>query len=565
MPLLKRKSLEDLVPDRDFLYSPAGNIASPGTPITDALIQRLAAHHVPVVTVLFPSREEIAQGLGLAPIEKTIKEKEEGEFAILRNRLFESAKKIYKPYSEKTNRAFWGKLGEKVIKPDFLLDRKCEALYRNGAYMGSLSLFSTSGANNQYDDRKAIHDALDGIYSHLEAFEYRSPETARGAKTMPRLFLDSIRLGTIYDPAVKDRVRILDPGNALAWHATDTAILTLASLLNMSKKRRTLGFPESIDEFEKAKKSVTSHATIREKVERFHYPKETVLAAALGCVLHSLGYAHLSVNRVVSRRPLLDGSPRSQDDLKTLRKGQFAVRNLFESRDDVSAVSKKIIYQMKQYPDGSGYPLVDPAELRFVPEYARMAVIADDYDELVNPVLNPHPMGRSEAVRLLYSRSGDYKAGEISARYDKTLLDEFTQLLKPYEVNERVDLCLAGQPTQRYYCGVSRSYGLTRGHLPQVSILKSVATGETFAFGKLLFDLEGGRILLLDDKGKVGAVYERSRLDEKDETGAFKLKNPKLREMLEHLPDLAVLEDIKGAWTAAEYVDPVYGASKPTK
>lgn len=564
MPLLKRKAIEDLVPDRDFLYSRAGNIASPGSPVTDALIHRLAAHHVPVVTVLFPSREEISQGIGLDSIDKAVKEKEEGEFSALRNRLFESAKKIYKPYSEKTNRAFWGKLSEKVVKPDFLLDRKCEALYRNGAYMGSLSLFGTSGANNQYDDRKAIYDSLDGIYSYLEAFEHRSPETPRNAKTMPRLFLDSIRLGTIYDPDVKDRIRILDPGNALAWHAADTAILTLASLLNMSKKRRALGFPESIDEYEKAKKSVTSHATIREKAERFHYPKETVLDAALGCVLHGLGYAHLSVSRVVSRRPLLDGSPRSQEDLKMLRKSQFAVRNLFEGRDDLSAIAKKIIYQMKQYPDGYGYPLIDPAEIHFVPEYARMAIIADDYDELVNPVINPHPMGRSEALRLLYSRSGDFRQGENSARYDKTLLDEFAQILKPYEVNERVDLCLDGQRSKRYYCGISRSYALTRGHLPQISILKNVATGESFAFGKLLLDLEGQRILLLDDKGKVGTVYERAKLEEKDEGGAFKIKDPRLREMLEQLSGLGVLEDIKGAWTADEYSDPVYGVSKAT-
>jgi response regulator RpfG family c-di-GMP phosphodiesterase len=117
--------------------------------------------------------------------------------------------------------------------------------------------------------------------------------------------------------------------------------------------------------------------------------------------------AHASIIRIASKRPLLDASTLSQASVKTLRKSQFVVRNLFEERTDVSAISKKVIFQMNQYPDGSGYPLPESEEFRPVPEFARMASIADDYDELVNPVLHPHPMGRTESLGFLAERSGE--------------------------------------------------------------------------------------------------------------------------------------------------------------
>jgi hypothetical protein len=340
MPLLKRKAVEELAAGKDFLYSRAGNIANAGALVTDNLVQRLLRHRVPVVTVISLSREDAAKGMGPGDIERIVRAKEEAPFAVLRYRLFECAKKVYKPYSELTNRAFWGKLGEKLIKKDFLLERKPDILYRQGIYAGSMGLFSSSDANSQINDRKAIVDCLEGLYAIFSTAD------------APRLYLDSIRLGAIYDADVKDRVRVLDPGNSFAWHATDTAILTLAALASMSARRKAQGLPESKEEFEKQKASITSHTTISVKAERFHYPQETVVDAALGGLLHSLGYAHLTVSRIASRRPLLDDSPRGQAEMKILRKSQFAVRNLFEERSDVSAIAKKVIFQMKQYPDG---------------------------------------------------------------------------------------------------------------------------------------------------------------------------------------------------------------------
>jgi hypothetical protein len=141
MPLLKRKAVEDLAAGKDALYSRARNVANAGTLATDTLIQRLLRHRVPVVTVIVPSREEAAGGMGKEEIERIVREKEGLPFALLRNRLFESCKKIYKPYSELINKAFWGKLGEKLIKADFLLERKPDILYRQG-------IFQRSGASS---------------------------------------------------------------------------------------------------------------------------------------------------------------------------------------------------------------------------------------------------------------------------------------------------------------------------------------------------------------------------------------------------------------------------------
>lgn len=552
--MIKRKAVEDLVVGKDMLYSKAGNIAPPGALVTDSLVQRLLRHRTPVVTVIYPTREDSARGGAAGEIEELLRAREETAFYGLRNRLFECSKKIYKPYSELTNRAFWGKLGEKLIKADFLLERKPTAMYKQGIFMGSTSIFSSSEANGQYNDKKAILECLDGIFSLFESSPY------------PRLYLDSIRLGAIHDTGVVDRVRVLDPGNSLAWHATDTAILTLAALAGMSARRRAQGLPESTEEFERQRTRITSHQTISVKSERFHYPRETIIDAALGCVLHGLGFAHLTINRVASKRPLLDGSPRAAEEIKTLRKSQFVVRNLIEERSDISAISKKVILQMKRYPDGSGYPFVESEEAAGLPEYARMANIADDFDELVNPVLNPHPMGRIEAMSLLRSRAGDFRGVGQSARYDRALLDEFSLAVKAYEEGERVDLFLDGKRGSRYFCGFARGgpTGLEEGgFVPEVCVLKNELAGESYAYGRVAFDLEGARVLLLDEAGRVGASIDRSRMDERDEGGGYRIKNPKIREMLRCLPDLVGLDEVRDSWSIGEYRDPVFDVTKP--
>jgi hypothetical protein len=553
VPLIKRKGVEDISVGKEMLYSRAGNIAPAGAVVTDTLVQRLLRHRVPVVTVIAPSREEASRGIGAADIERIVKEREETEFSVLRHKLFECTKKIYKPYSETTNRAFWGKLGEKLIKPDFLLERRPDILYRNGIYAGSLSLFGSSEGNNQFNDRKAVVDCLDGLYSLVEREE------------QPRLYLDSIRLGAIYDAGVKDRIRILDPGNSYAWHAVDTAILTLAALANMSRRRRAQGLPESTEEFERQRNAITSHKTIVVKAERFHYPRETVIDAAMGALLHGLGFAHITINRIASKRPLFDLSPGAQEEIKTIRKSQYVVRNLFDERTDVSAIAKKVMFQMRRYPDGAGYPFAEAADIQFVPEYARMANIADDYDELVNPVLNPHPMGRTEALAFLERRSGDYRPGGSSARYDKVLLAEFLRILKAFEEGERVDLFMEGKRSRRYYCGFAHSYDAEARSLPRVCVLKNAVAGESYAYGRVVFDLEGLKLLLIDAGGKGGTVIDRARMDERDAKGDFRIKNDKIREMLRQLPDLAALDDVKDAWTTEEFSDPVFDVRKAAK
>ena len=52
------------------------------------------------------------------------------------------------------------------------------------------------------------------------------------------------------------------------------------------------------------------------------------------------------------------------------------------------------------------------------------------------------------------------------------------------------------------------------------------------------------------------------RADEKDEKGQYRIKNPKIREMLKHLPSLVCLDDIKDSWSMEEYLDPVFGVAR---
>lgn len=434
-------------------------------------------------------------------------------------------------------------------------------LYRAGIHQGSFTLYNTNDADGLGNDQKAIADILDRMCELLERMEYRSADAKPAERTIPRLFLDSVRLGTIFDAEAKSAVRVLDPGNAFAWHAVDTAILTLYALTNMSMKRRSLGFPESIDEYSRSKRAITSHHTIRTKADRFYYPRETIIQAAIGCVLHSLGYSHTTISRVVSRRPMLSGSEAHKEAVKTVRKGQFVVRNLFSERDDVSAIAKKVIWRMKQYPDGSGYPLIEVPESAIIPEYARMANLADDYDELTNPILNPNPLSRMEALALIRKGCGEYRAGVFSSKYDAALFDEFTQVLKPYEANERVDLFLEGKRSRKYYCGFVRSYSLTRKFLPQVSILKNADADEAYGYGRVIFDLEESRVLVLDEGGRLVGSYRRSELAEGGGGGSPKPMNPKISGMLRNMDALVILDEMKESCALADYVDPVYGVS----
>jgi hypothetical protein len=194
-----------------------------------------------------------------------------------------------------------------------------------------------------------------------------------------------------------------------------------------------------------------------------------------------------------------------------------------------------------------------------------MAQIADDWDELVNPVLHPHPMGRAEAISFLFGRSGDYKPGARSARYDKVLLEDFLRVLRPWAIGERVDLYMDGLRSRRYYCGFVRGYRNEASLMPEVCVLKNEVVGESYAFGRVVLDLDAGRVLLLDDKGKVGASIPRELAEEKDEKGEYRVKNPKVREMLRQLPSLQCLDDLKDSWMPAEYADPVFDVRKPVK
>ncbi len=53
---------------------------------------------------------------------------------------------------------------------------------------------------------------------------------------------------------------------------------------------------------------------------------------------------------------------------------------------------------------------------------------------------------------------------------------------------------------------------------------------ESYAYGRVIFDLEGSRILLLGEAGGAGTTIGRDSMDQKDAKGEFRIKNPKIRE-----------------------------------
>lgn len=532
IPFIEQKSVENLVTGIDILYSPAGNLAGAGVFVDDNLKKRLENHRVPFVTVAHLFKEESGAGKTREDLEKAISEKEKAPLQSLRYRLFERVKKVYKPYNEE-GATFCAPGKKKRVRKDILLERSPESLHRADILAGSQAQIGEG-------DLRYLYEALKAIHRGIENLAPTSSEEARSESRIPRIFLESIRLNSIYDASKSDKVRLLNAGNAAAWHATDTAILFLYAAVNMNKQRRLDGLPESTVLFDKSRQRSNQSFSYTAR-DKFSYRDETVLDAAMGALLHAVGLSHTTINAIASKRPTLDGGAGGKLMAKTLRQNIHVAENLLD-REEVSAVAKMICRSQKEYPDGSGY--ARNRENAFLHEFSRLFQIIDFYDEHCNPILNPEPFGRMDVILHMLAHSGDYSYSPEKfvpgPKFDRSLLMDFLRILKPYEIFEKVHLYRKDTRRPKLYTGYVASYSRAKTYLPIVAILKDEEAERHYSPGALLFDLENG-------------LRMNYSIQEKKVTGT---------EIDSALRDLEIVDLPKAPGEMKSFQDPVFGAER---
>jgi hypothetical protein len=284
-------------------------------------------------------------------------------------------------------------------------------------------------------------------------------------------------------------------GNALPWQMVDCALYFLVTMININKKRSVRGYPLSEARFDPATK--TSDTTV------YQYRQEYIVEAAMGVLLHGIGFSHASVHRLLSTKPLLDGDDNvTRKKIRTLQRNINVARNLLRNRSDLSSISRMMVAMQKEYPDGTGFPPLN--ENRFIHEFIRLMHIITTYDELTNPVLSKVAYSRMDVIDYLLKHSGPYEyEGEKfvkQKRFDRSLLLEFLDMLAPFELGEKVYLFMPGSSDVPRFVG--RVFSYVDSYIPLISILHDERNGKRYHYGQLLFHIPRSLAMVME-QGKV--------------------------------------------------------------
>lgn len=483
MPSIERKSI-DRIKTGDRLLVDAGVFAKAGQPITEKTIQLLARHkivYVPTISLSYEERASINDG-GEAELINSEIAKLRGVFSAEREKLGEKLKNILQPYRE-TDKIFWEAGKKKQISGDVLLEKNPGPLYQPDINAGSAAILSQN-------DFRFLYESMNSAYNRLSKMTRLEAETRGQRNRIPRQGCNSIRLQSYYDSG-----RLSTIGDAMVWHAVDTAFLFLTTMVNINKKRTVAGFPLSEERFDPEK----SYA----ETSVFRYQPEMIVETATGILLHTIGLLHASIHEIVSAKPLLSrDDPKGLKLVRLIQRNINVVQNLLKERREISSLSRMVAAMQKEYPDGTGYP--PPNENKFIHEFIRLYHLIDTYDELTNPVLRKSAYGRLDVIDYLRSHSGPYSYNREkftpSFRYDSELLKEFLQVLAPFTLGEKVYLYLSENRSSPAFVG--RVYSYLDSYIPLISILKDERRGKNYSFGQMLFYIPTGNVLMMQ-KGKL--------------------------------------------------------------
>jgi hypothetical protein len=345
------------------------------------------------------------------------------------------------------------------------------------------------------NDLKYIMEIVKAICSEMDRM--LKPYAEGSNKKARRLCLNSIRLQSTYNNA-----RLQTVGDALPWHAVDTALYFLYVMLCINKKRIIEGRPVSLARFDPDKKSDITQV--------FQYPREFLIDAVMGILLHNIGFYHDKIHQVVSSKPILSfEDSNTRDKVYMLQKSYFVTRNLLKNRDDISSISKMMCAHQYEYSDGTGYPPIN--NNKFLHEFIRLFQLVDFYDEKTNPAIGRVPYSRMDVLDYISDNAGQYAYNRdrvvTQKRFDKTLLNEFLGLLAPYDMEEKIYIYTNANTGENIFVG--RVYSYLQSHIPLISILKDERNGKLYPFGQLLMSIPAGIIM----QAKGGKILKKTPLN----------------------------------------------------
>jgi len=472
MPSIELKTLERLDAN-DVLLINAEQLIKAGKPVVEGMIKRLAKHkvpHVPVISFTYEEEEHLSLNNSKEQMLQLLFEEVEKRFdkiAILRERLLDKAKTLYVPYNE-LNPCFAAKGKKKQLTNNMLLESDPGPLYQPDIDAGSDAII-------QNMNLKYILEILKTLHTHIEGQGLLSPDTPKQTNTISRLRLESIRMQSLYE-----NTRLSNVGNAFPGHAVDCAIYFLVAMTNLNKIRITKGCSLSVERFD-PDKSVA-------KGEKFQYMPGMIIDAALGIVLHAIGYSQNTIHAIVSQKPILkDAEPENVNKRRALQRNNFVIHNLIRNRKDVSSIAKMIVTIQYEYPDGTGFPPLN--ENKNLHEFIRLFQVIDFYDEMTNPAVSNLLYSRWDVIHYLLENCGDYNhvRGQFikNKRFDKEIVTAFLQILAPYSIGEKVYLFPKGDRNTYYFVGRVVSY--LDSWIPLISILFDKRTNKNYKDGTYLF------------------------------------------------------------------------------
>ena len=487
MPSIEIKSLDRIKPG-DRLLVDAGVFAKAGRPVDEKVINLLVRHKVSYVPTIAPTYEELEllkrKELDVSTVVEKELEHRLTSIDKLRFKMIDKLKSIYISYSE-TDSVFQVRGKKKQMAKGILLEAEPGVLYQPEIDAGSHLLISPGHI-------KFLKDCLFSYNSIIERMVVRDTDTRGQKNIIPRQLFHTIRLHSYYGG---DKVSSI--GDAVPWQFLDIASMFIVVMNNINKKRILQGLPLSEQRFD------ASSSVDRETL--FQYRGELIVDAALGILLSGIGLYQEKVHRVLSQRPVL-GSPgfTGKEQIILLQKSINISRNLFRNRSDISAITRIMITMQKEYPDGTGFPYLN--ENRYLHEFIRLFQIIHFYDEMTTPVLGSTMFPKTDVIKFMKENSGSYNYSKDKfipgAQFDASLLEEFLNIIKPWDKGEKVLLYAEGSRNHKAFVG--RVFSYTDSHIPIISILKDERTGKTFSFGSLLFHLPGATVISMRGGKMIG-------------------------------------------------------------
>jgi hypothetical protein len=493
MPSIEIKSLDRLKPG-DRLLVDAGAFAKAGRPIDKKVIDLMVKHKVVYVPTIAPTYEEKESLHKTGANESSILiqeiEKRIDSIANLRSKMIDKLKSIYIPFSE-INSVFQIKGKKKQMLRDVLLEPEPGILYQPEIDAGSSKLISPNHL-------KFLKDCLLSYNNIIEKMTVRDMDTYGQKNLIPRQLFHSVRLHSHYGGE-----KLSSIGDAVPWQILDIASMFLVVMNNINKKRILQALPFSEERFD-ATRTVDLETL-------FQYRSELIVDAAMGILLSEIGYYQEKVHRVLSQRPVLGSHGfTGREQISLLQKSINISKNLFRNRGDISAISRIMITMQKEYPDGTGFPYLN--ENRYLHEFIRLFQIIQFYDEMTTPVLGSTMFYKTDVIKFMKTNSGPYKYSKEkiiqNAKFDASLLDEFLNIVKPWDIGEKISLYSKNSRNQRVFVG--RVYSYTTSHIPLISILKDERTGKSYSYGSLLLHLPGAMIINM----KGGKIVGKKKISE---------------------------------------------------